>query len=70
MSAAAAVAVRELAIRGLEPGDEAGWATLIAGVATVGVVYGLSLALLRVPEATQLWRFARRAIGGRFGARR
>ncbi len=70
VSAAAAVAVRELAIRGLEPGAEAGWATLIAGVAAVALVYGLSLALLRVPEATQLWRFARRAIGRMSGDRR
>ncbi len=69
VAAAAAVAVRELAIRGLEPGDEAGWATLIAGVAAVVVVYGLSLVALRVREVTQLWRFARRTIVGMSGDR-
>jgi putative peptidoglycan lipid II flippase len=70
VAAVAAVAVRELAIRGLEPGAEAGWATLIAGVATVVVAYGLSLAILRMREVTQLWLFARRSIRGSPGTGR
>ena len=62
VAAGVALAVRELMVQGVEPDGRAGWATLgLAGVAAL-VAYAAALAALRVREAGQSWRLARRAL--------